>query len=87
MLLKPTQRFRRKRVSVGKDWTPEQMPSVDLGLICKNCHKRILWKNLDTMYERQGSDLFRLWICECGNVIREDNMTDLNMVYELEQEM
>jgi len=85
-LIKPTVHYRRRRSHEGKFWTPPVMPNVDLGMICKSCHKRILWKNLDTKYEVQGTDTIRLWICECGIVLKEDNMSDLGMVYELEQE-
>lgn len=86
MLEQPTKRWRRKLSHEGSSWMPDQTMSEtkDKGLICKNCHRRILWHNLDTWYEMQGTDTYRLWVCECGVVLKEDNMTDLGMVYELE---
>ena len=52
-------------------------------MICtKTCHRRILYRKLDIQYEMQGTDIMRLWVCECGDVLRMDNMTDLGIVYE-----
>jgi hypothetical protein len=48
----------------------------------KTCHRRIAYSNLDCKYEMQSSDVMRLWICVCGDVLRMDNMSDLAMVYE-----
>jgi hypothetical protein len=77
--------WRRIRVRAGSAWTPDQtlQENRDTGLICKDCHKRIKYKDLDCVYEKQGSDLFRLWMCGyCGLLVRSDNMTDLAFVYE-----
>ena len=57
----------------------------DYGLICRDhCHKRIKWKDLDITYEMRTGDLFRVWWCSyCETMLKEDNMTDLAIVYEL----
>src|SRR5215467_15346916 len=72
--------FRRVRASEGKSWIPDQtnLDFRDSGLMCaKTCHKRILYRDLLIQYEMRYSDIMRLWICLCGAVIREDNITDL----------
>lgn len=51
--------------------------------LCKDCKRRHPWGKLVTKYEFQGSDLFRLWVGPCGNVVRQDNISDLMLVYEL----
>lgn len=76
--------FRRKKRHEGKDWTPDRTkyePKVDKGLYCKQCRRQIQWKKLTTKYEVHNNDTYRLWFCECGNMVREDNMTDLKEVY------
>jgi len=81
--------WRRVRSHEGKSWTiePTSQETRDSGLLCssttfQSCHRRILYRKLEIQYEMQGTDVIRLWICECGNVLRTDNMTDLAMVYE-----
>jgi hypothetical protein len=79
--------FRRKRVSQGEHWTPDRTSfetGPDKGLYCRECRRQKKWKDLSTTYEKQGTDLMRIWWCECDNMLRMDNMTDLQLHYELE---
>lgn len=82
MYLKRDKRFRRVRSHEGKSWTQDQTLLVtrDTGLLCKTCHKRILWKDLDITFEMDGTDVIRLWWCAwCNNNIQTDNMADIQM--------
>ena len=76
------------RVHEGKYWTPDPIDDRrDLGIICKdNCHKRIRWKDLDITYELHD-DMYRLWWCGyCGAMLREDNMTDVQLNIDLRKQ-
>lgn len=81
--------FRRVRVSEGKSWTPDRTfdpDQRDTGLYCKDCGKFIRYRDLDITYEMR-TDIMRLWWCGyCDTMVREDNMSDLAMVYELRNE-
>ena len=44
----------------------------NLGIICRNCHKRTLWKDLSTEYSMRDGDFIRVWFCRCGLQVRED---------------
>ena len=77
--------YRRVRASEGKSWIPDQtnLDFRDSGLMCtRTCHKRIHYKDLTIVYERRHNDIIRMWVCLCDDVIKEDNMTDLAIVYE-----
>lgn len=78
------------RKSEGESWTPHKIPDFefqDKGLICsKNCHKRVAYKDLDITFEMRGTDIFRIWWCLCGNMLEENNMSDLALRYEIEKE-
>lgn len=79
---------RRIKASKGEYWQQDLtlLETRDLGLMCKECHKRIKWKDLDITYEMQGTDLIRIWWCSwCGTVVREDNITDMQMARDLEK--
>lgn len=66
-----------------KSFIPDQ--KGDLGLYCGECHKRRPWKGLTTSYEVRASDTFRVWWCDqCGNMLKEDNMSDLFIAQEVE---
>ena len=87
VLRKPRPLWRRVRKSPGETWVPDTSlhDFSDKGIVCKDCHKRRLYKDLDITFEMQGSDVIRLWICSyCGLVVRTENMTDLSIKYELE---
>jgi len=84
-----TRPWRRIRAHAAEDWTPDRTkyePKADKGLYCRECHRQIPWKEIDTSYERDShSELFRIWWCpRCNNLMREDNMTDLHLAYALE---
>lgn len=65
----------------------ELLEHRDLGMICKGCHKRIKWKDYYCIYEMQNGDIFRTWFCDwCGAAVREDNITELWLHYQLKQE-
>ena len=51
----------------------------------KTCHKRIRYKELECRYEMRGTDVIRMWICICDDVIREDNMSDIALRHEMEK--
>jgi hypothetical protein len=79
----PTKLFRRVRKHEGETWTPDRtlIETRDDGLLCKTCHRRIKWKDLDITYELR-TDLFRLWWCSyCGLLVKEDNMEGLALTY------
>lgn len=55
-------------------------------MICsKNCHRRVNYKDLDITYEMRSGDVMRIWWCVCGNMLKEDNMSELALQYELER--
>jgi hypothetical protein len=86
--------FRRKKVSSGNQIFGALSPSIsDLerakrqsGIYCRACKITRPWIKLRTTYEKQGNELFRLWWCECGNMIREDNMSDLEIQADMIRE-
>lgn len=48
------------------------------GLYCKACYQRRPWDKVDARYERQGTDIIRIWFCDrCGNMLREDNLEEI----------
>lgn len=80
-----TKPWRRKKQSEGATWTPEATPK-DKGLRCKSCRKLQPWKKLGCTYEvDDAGSVTRLWVCECGNVLRVDNMDEL-MIKESDEE-
>jgi hypothetical protein len=44
----------------------------NLGIICRNCHKRTPWKKLTTEYSIENGRFVRAWFCSCGLMVRED---------------
>lgn len=86
--------WHRKRVSEGATWQPIDrfdLENKDVGIICKTCHKRIRYKDIDIRYESSGTDwegdLFRLWWCTiCGALLKEDNLTDMALAFELRRQ-
>jgi hypothetical protein len=83
--------WRRVRKSEGATWQPidrYDLEHADKGIICKvTCHRRIAYKDIFITYEirppRVG-DVFRLWWCtNCDGLLREDNVTDMMIAYEL----
>lgn len=79
-LRNPIKPYRRKKVSEGETWTPEATQK-DKGLRCKGCRKLIPWKKLACQYELDHpiEIIYRLWICECGNVLRRDPMLNMTI--------
>jgi RNase P subunit RPR2 len=53
-----------------------KMTVKDKGLLCRDCHKWRLWKDLETDYEVRNGSVTRLWICTCGTVLRQDLLTE-----------
>lgn len=83
---KLTSFYRRKRTRSGSDLDnlfsdQTQLPTKDRGLLCRNCRKWIPWSRLTIEYERQQEDIVRLWVCDCGDVLREDNLTGMEGQY------
>ena len=59
----------------------------DRGIYCRTCRRRIPWKDLNTdySYSNRTKSTYRQWFCGyCGNQIREDDMTDLSLVFEVD---
>lgn len=77
--------YRRKKVSIGQSIMATlearrdqlELAKRDKGLLCRECHKLRLWKELDAHY---GYDIgtpvvWRSWVClKCGNTLREDRL-------------
>lgn len=75
--------IRRKRTSDTEhfiqDWSSNLQYQLaakreDAGLHCKECRKRYTWKSFKIVYEMQGTDIHRIWFCEYGHMVRDDNM-------------
>lgn len=91
--MKEKRKFHKRRVtekvSESRDFFTQRFDpdsTRDRGLWCGNCRKRIPWKELDTEYafSKATQSTYRVWFCgRCGDQLREDDMTDLGMVYEL----
>jgi hypothetical protein len=76
--------FRRKKKHDGSDLDSlassldpiQKYGTADKGILCKECHKRIAWKELNIRYDTFGPDIFRIWVCSfCGTNVREENLT------------
>lgn len=83
---------RKLRKAEGEDifrLISKSAPSKDVkdpGLRCRSCGKLKRWKEIDATYEMRGADLWRVWWCpKCGDMLREDNLSDLAMVVEQER--
>lgn len=37
---------------------------------------------MDIDYEKVGTDILRTWTCQCGAMLKEDNITDMEMYYD-----
>lgn len=51
----------------------------DQGLWCGNCRKRRKWKELRATYgsDKRTGEIYRQWYCTCGDMLREDDISDM----------
>jgi hypothetical protein len=74
--------FRRKRVHEGETWTHELTTTAklekaqrDKGLLCRECKRRVPWKDLTAKYDTFGDNFIRVWFCnKCGNMVKEEEI-------------
>jgi hypothetical protein len=81
----PVYRKRKKHDASDLDnqfYAPMKTTVKDKGLLCKDCHKWRAWSDLVIVYERQGTDVIRMWICTCGDVLRQDNLNEMEGAYD-----
>jgi hypothetical protein len=75
--------FRRKRVhETQQDLSPE-LQALETAkragqVMCRNCHRFVPWAKVYCIYEKRGTDLWRVWFHnDCGAMVKEDNMEEL----------
>lgn len=73
-------KWRKRKKHVGSEDTfvedvKEMVSTKDKGLLCKQCHKRIIWRKLSITYKVELEELHRFWWCECGSLIKEEQIT------------